>query len=165
MEGTISRAGLLFFIEHFTESFCYYLSIVYPFLLMILLVVYMLWRSSEEITPLYPSKIPLFPTEDYSLLIIYFIHLPCVLPISPSANFVITAASNLWEGFLLCRRLHKAALQPQINLIPLHQPCDIPTPTLSAFSPIFKGFSKADPKSKAAVCPCISEFQGADHSA
>lgn len=36
---------------------------------------------------------------------------------------------------------------------------------LSAFSPTFKGFSKADPQCNAAICPCISEFQGEDHSA
>lgn len=100
VEGTVTRAGLIFFIEHFTESFCYYLSIVYSFLLMLLLVLYMLCRSGEEITPLYPSKTPLFPTEDYSLLIIYFIYLPCVLPISPSANFVITATSNALGRFV-----------------------------------------------------------------
>lgn len=64
MEGTISRAGLLFFMEHFTEPFCYYLYVVYLFLLMLLLVVYVLCRSGEEIPSLYPSKTPLFPTED-----------------------------------------------------------------------------------------------------
>lgn len=156
-EGTISRAGLLFFIEHFTESFCYYLSIIYPFLLMLFLLVYMLCRSGGEITPLYPSRNSSFP--HWGLIVIDdLFHLFCHVFYQYLHLLILSSLLHqmLCEGLFLCRRMHEAALQPEISLIPLHQPCDTHTPTLSAFSPTFNVFSKADPKCNAAVSLCIS---------